>query len=105
MKMGAQEKTFLGLSGIGDLIVTATSIHSRNRKIGYDIGKGKNIGKLLGDMTMVAEGVFTSKAIYKLANNMKIEMPICNKVYEILFLKKDPKLAIYELMNRKLIDE
>ena len=105
IKMGAQEKTFLGLSGIGDLIVTATSIHSRNRKIGYDIGKGKNISKLLGDMTMVAEGVFTSKAIYKLANNMKIEMPICNKVYEILFLKKDPKLAIYELMNRKLIDE
>ena len=104
-EMGAKSETFLGLSGIGDLIVTATSLHSRNRKLGYDIGKGKKISELMNEMSMIAEGVDTSKAINMLSRELNVEMPICNKVYEILFLDKDPKTAIYELMNRRLIDE
>ena len=105
LEMGAKSNTFLGLSGIGDLIVTATSLHSRNRKLGYDIGKGKKISELMNEMSMIAEGVDTSKAINMLSKELNVEMPICDKVYEILFLDKDPKTAIYELMNRKLIDE
>ena len=105
IKMGAKEKTFLGLSGIGDLIVTATSTHSRNRKLGFELGKGKKINKVIEDMGMVVEGVQTSKAIYKLAKKMDVEMPICNNVYQILFNQKNPTIAIKDLMNRKLIDE
>ena len=105
LEMGAIESTFLGLSGIGDLIVTATSKHSRNRKLGHRIGQGEKYENIIKDMTMVAEGVETSKAIYNLSKKLNIEMPICNEVYEILFDNKDPKTAIHDLMNRKLIDE
>tara|TARA_B100000700_G_scaffold200300_1_gene220275 strand:- start:205 stop:1176 length:972 start_codon:yes stop_codon:yes gene_type:complete len=105
LKMGAKESTFVGLSGIGDLIVTATSLHSRNRKLGYRIGQGEKYNDIIKGMTMIAEGVETSKAIYKLSKKINIEMPICNEVYNILFKNKDPKSAINDLMSRKLIDE
>ena len=105
LKMGANENTFLGLSGIGDLIVTATSEHSRNRTLGYKIGKGNKLNDITSEMSMIAEGVATSQAIYKLSKKLNVEMPICDKVYEILFEYKDPKTAIFELMSRKLIDE
>ena len=98
IKMGAKDKTFLGLSGIGDLIVTAMSTHSRNRTLGLELGKGKKINEVIEDMEMVVEGVQTSKAIYKLAKKMKVDMPICNNVYQILFNQKNPtifKFIIY----------
>ena len=105
IKMGAKDKTFLGLSGIGDLIVTAMSTHSRNRTLGFELGKGKKINEVINDMEMIVEGVQTSKAIYKLAKKMKVDMPICNNVYQILFNQKNPTIAIKDLMTRKLIDE
>ena len=105
IKMGAKDKTFLGLSGIGDLIVTAMSTHSRNRTLGFELGKGKKINEVIDNMGMVVEGVQTSKAIFKLAKKMNVDMPICNNVYQILYNQKNPTLAIKDLMSRKLIDE
>ena len=98
-------KTLSGLSGLGDLIATCYSKHSRNRQLGYEIGRGKKYDIIIKEMTMIVEGIETSKAINKLSKKLNVELPICNKVYDILFNDKDPKTAIFELMNRKLIDE
>ena len=100
--MGAKSSTFQGLSGIGDLIVTALSKHSRNRMVGQEIGKGKSLSLVLKEMDMVAEGVKSSISVNELRKKYNTDMPICESVYNILFNKKDPKLAVYELMNREL---
>ena len=100
--MGAKSSTFQGLSGIGDLIVTALSKHSRNRKVGEQIGKGKSLNLILKKMNMVAEGVKSSISVNELRKKHNADMPICESVYNILFNKKDPKQAVYELMNREL---
>ena len=103
--MGANKNTFSGLSGIGDLIVTATSKHSRNRRVGVEIGKGRKLNQILSEMDMVAEGVWTAKALHQLAGEWKVEMPICNQIYDVLFNEIDPILAISKLMKRTLISE
>ena len=100
--MGAKPSTFQGLSGIGDLIVTALSTHSRNRMVGQEIGKGKSLNLVLKKMDMVAEGVKSSISVNELRKKYNADMPICESVYNILFNKKDPKQAVYELMNREL---
>jgi glycerol-3-phosphate dehydrogenase (NAD(P)+) len=100
--MGANSSTFQGLSGIGDLIVTALSMHSRNRMVGQEIGKGKLLSAVLKKMEMVAEGVQSSISVNELRKYHKADMPICESVYNILFNKKDPKKTVYELMNREL---
>ncbi len=100
--MGAKASTFQGLSGIGDLIVTALSKHSRNRQVGEKIGKGNTLKDIMIDMEMVAEGVKSALSVENLRKKFKIEMPICNAVYNVLFNQKDPKKAVYDLMNRKL---
>ena len=100
--MGAKPSTFQGLSGIGDLIVTALSKHSRNRLVGQQIGKGKPLNLILKKMNMVAEGVKSSISVNELRKKYNADMPICESVYNILFNKKDPKKAVYELMNREL---
>lgn len=105
LKMGAKKETFFGLSGIGDLIVTCSSKHSRNRFVGEEIGKGKKMKEVLADMKMVAEGVSTAKSIHQLSKKLKIEMPICEQVYQILFNDKDPIGATKELMVRTLREE
>jgi glycerol-3-phosphate dehydrogenase (NAD(P)+) len=105
LKMGAKKETFFGLSGIGDLIVTCSSKHSRNRFVGEEIGKGKKLKEVLADMKMVAEGVSTAKSIHQLSKKLKIEMPICEQVYQILFNDKDPIAATSELMVRTLKEE
>jgi glycerol-3-phosphate dehydrogenase (NAD(P)+) len=105
LKLGAQKETFFGLSGIGDLIVTCSSKHSRNRFVGEEIGKGKKLKEVLADMKMVAEGVSTAKSIHQLSEKLKIEMPICEQVYQILFNDKDPIQATNELMVRALKEE
>jgi len=102
LALKAQPETFLGLSGIGDLITTATSQHSRNRFVGYEIGKGRKLGDILADMKMVAEGVATTRSVYQLAARLKVEMPIVSQVYKTLYEDKDPRLAITELMTREL---
>jgi len=100
--MGANESTFFGLSGIGDLLVTALSKHSRNRFVGEKIGKGESLDSIMGSMKMVAEGINTCKAIPDLVKKYKIEMPISESIHDILFNKKDPLKVVKELMTRKL---
>lgn len=103
--MGGNAETFYGLSGIGDLIVTSMSKHSRNRYVGQEIGKGRKLEEILSGMHMVAEGVETVKAIYKIKNEKEISMPILEAVYSVLFEEKEARQAIYELMNREIKSE
>ena len=104
-KMGASEKTFMGLSGFGDLIVTCLSKHSRNRKIGQAIGEGHSLNVIQNKMNMIAEGVDTTMAVHQLKSKYSLEMPIHEAMYDVLFLNKDPKISVSELMNRKLSEE
>jgi len=104
-KMGAKGKTFRGLSGFGDLIVTCLSKHSRNRKVGQAIGEGESLSSIQKRMKMVAEGVLTTKSVHQLRLKYGLEMPIHEAMYEILFMGKNPKDSVSELMNRKLSNE
>lgn len=98
--MGAKRETFSGLSGVGDLIVTCTSEHSRNRRAGILIGKGASAEEAQNTVGMVVEGVRTCRAAKELADRVNIEMPIVSEAYEVLFRGKDPKSAIESLMLR-----
>jgi glycerol-3-phosphate dehydrogenase (NAD(P)+) len=98
--LGAQKETFSGLSGIGDLIVTCMSKHSRNRFVGEEIGKGKTLQDILSKMVMVAEGILTTRSAHQLMLKHKIEMPISEQVYEVLFHEKNPNEAVNDLMSR-----
>ncbi len=100
--MGAQPETFAGLSGMGDLIVTCMSRHSRNRFVGEQIGSGKTLKQVLKTMKMVAEGVETSRSASMLAKKNKVETPITTEVYNILFEEKDPVKATTDLMTRDM---
>lgn len=99
-KLGAQPLTFAGLSGMGDLIVTCNSKHSRNRYVGEQIGKGKTLKETLQGMVMVAEGVNTARSIYQMIEKYQVEMPISYQVYQILYEDKDPRQAVVDLMMR-----
>ncbi len=101
----AREETFLGLSGIGDLMLTSFGPLSRNRTFGYEIGKGKTKDEILKNMRMVVEGLTTVKTVYRIAKKKKVEMPITEKVYEILYEGKSPERALKELMLRSLKKE
>ena len=103
--LGAREKTFAGLSGIGDLFVTCSSKHSRNRYVGEEIGKGRKIDEILSKMKMVAEGVNTAKAVFQLCQKHNVDMPISCAVYNVLYNNKDPLESVSELMNRDLRSE
>jgi len=103
--MGALEKTFAGLSGIGDLFVTCSSKHSRNRFVGEEIGKGRKIDEIVSQMNMVAEGVKTAKAVFQLCQKHDVIMPISKAVYDVLYKDKDPRESVLELMTRDLISE
>lgn len=103
--MGAQPLTFAGLSGIGDLVVTCTSVHSRNWRAGNLLGKGNSLDEVLENMGMVVEGVRTTKAAYQLAKKEGVEMPITNELYEVLFHDKHPKEAVDSLMRRSRTHE
>lgn len=98
--MGGNADTFSGLTGIGDLIVTCTSMHSRNRRAGMLIGQGKSVQQALEEVNMVVEGVATTKPAYELARKLGISMPITNEAYSILFEGKDPRVAVVDLMSR-----
>ncbi len=99
--MGAAPGTFSGLSGTGDLIVTCSSRHSRNRHVGEQIGSGRSLDEVLSGMKMVAEGVRTARSAMDLSLKYKVEMPITREVVEILFNGKDPRHAVAELMTRE----
>lgn len=98
--LGAEPLTFAGLSGIGDLIVTCTSMHSRNRRAGILIGKGKSVEEALNEINMVVEGVNTTKSAYELSKKLNVEMPITEELYRVLFEGKDAKYAVSDLMLR-----
>ena len=98
--LGAQPSTFAGLSGMGDLIVTCTSPHSRNRRAGLALGQGKKLSEILGSTSMVVEGVNATKAAYNLAKIHNVEMPITEALYEVLFGDRNPREAVANLMTR-----
>lgn len=98
--LGAELPTFYGLAGLGDLIVTCDSRHSRNRFVGEQIGQGRTLTDILGHMTAVAEGVPTTRAALELAATLNVELPITEKVASILFSGEDPRSAIRNLMLR-----
>jgi glycerol-3-phosphate dehydrogenase (NAD(P)+) len=102
---GGKARTFAGLSGMGDLVLTCTGPLSRNRAVGEALGRGKSLDEILNDMDMVAEGVKTTMAARTLAHRLAIEMPITEQVYQVLYEGKDPRRAGSELMTRELKDE
>lgn len=99
-KMGARMETFYGLSGMGDLIVTCASVHSRNRKAGYLMGKGYTMKEAMDEVKMVVEGVYSAKAAKSLAEKYQVEMPIIQEVNKVLFEKKPAEEAVRDLMVR-----
>ncbi len=105
MMLGASQDTFAGLTGMGDLIVTCTSRHSRNRFVGTQIGKGKKLDEVIEGMNMVAEGVKTARSVHQWADKQGVEMPITRAVYQVLFEDIDPIDALYELMTRNPKEE
>lgn len=103
---GAQPSTFFGLAGFGDLVTTCCSKHSRNRAVGEAIGRGETLEEILARMSMVAEGVWTTKALFGPESDLRgLELPIAEQVHAILFEKKDPREAVLDLMRRELAGE
>ncbi len=100
IKMGGRPETFYGLTGIGDLIVTCASVHSRNRKAGYLMGKGYTMQEAMDEVQMVVEGVYSAKAALTLAQKYQVEMPIVEQVNKVLFENKNAEEAVKELMIR-----
>lgn len=101
VKMGGKIESFTGLTGIGDLIVTCASVHSRNRKAGYLIGKGMTMQAAMDEVKMVVEGVYSAKAAAKLAEKYEVSMPIVEEVNNVLFKGKSPAQAVDDLMQRE----
>ena len=105
LSLGASEKTLLGLSGVGDLIVTTTSYHSRNFQAGLAIAKGKNLKEAVSSIPMVVEGARTTLSAYQMARKQNVETPIIDAVYAVIYEEKDVSETINDLMRRSLKDE
>ena len=103
--MGAQAQTFMGLSGMGDLVLTCTGDLSRNRQVGLKLAEGHKLLDILGQMKMVAEGVKTTESVHALGRRHKVAMPITEQVHQVLYEDKDPGLAVRELMRREMKSE
>jgi len=100
--LGAREGTFAGLAGMGDLVLTCTGELSRNRTVGIKLGEGRRLADILGDMRMVAEGVKTTESAYNLSAKLDVEMPITEKVYQVLYKDMPARQAVLELMSRDM---
>lgn len=100
--LGAKPRTFTGLAGIGDLILTCTGTLSRNHTLGQKIGQGMMLKEILDEMRMVAEGVKTARSVYNLSRHIDVEMPICEEMYHILYEDLSPQEALQRLMTREL---
>lgn len=98
--VGARPETLYGLAGLGDLVVTATSHHSRNRQVGLRIGRGEPLSQILSSMRMVAEGVHTAQVLHELAAGLGVELPLCEAVWRVLHLREPPQAQIDRLMLR-----
>lgn len=100
VEMGANPLTFSGLAGVGDLVVTATSKHSRNWRAGYSLGQGKPLQEVLDSMGMVVEGIRTTEAAHAISQKYNVQMPIADQLYKVLFTGKDSRIAVEALMGR-----
>ncbi len=105
VRVGARAQTFSGLSGLGDLVVTCTSRHSRNNRAGYLIGQGHKREQVVEMIGMVVEGIYTTQAAFEMSREMGLEMPITNVVYQVLFEDQPPRPAVWKLMERDKKDE
>lgn len=105
MAMGANPLTFAGLAGIGDLIATCTSRHSRNRRAGIMLAEGKTADEIQRETSMVVEGIRATQAAYQLAAQYQVDMPITHQLYQVLYQNKSPKEAVLELMTRSRTHE
>ena len=105
LKMGANPRTFTGLAGIGDLILTCTGDLSRNHTVGKRIGQGEKLAHILSSMKMVAEGVKTSESVYNLSRSLGVDMPISHEIYHVLYEDVSPQDALFRLMTRDLKQE
>lgn len=105
VRLGGRSETFMGLSGIGDLVVTCSSDHSRNRRVGLALGKGKKLEQILHSMQMVAEGVETTRSVYEFCQREGLEAPITGAVYNILYENGDPRERLTDLMMRSVKEE
>lgn len=103
--MGAQDATFAGLAGMGDLVLTCTGDLSRNRTVGIKLGQGQTLEAIMAEMRMVAEGVKSAESVNALAQRLGVDMPITQKVFEILYCEKPARQAVLELMSRDLKPE
>jgi glycerol-3-phosphate dehydrogenase (NAD(P)+) len=103
--LGAEQPTFFGLAGLGDLITTCVSQHGRNRRVGERLGRGEKLTDILASMSMVAEGVYTTHSVHDKATRMGIDMPITREVYQVLYEAKDPLAAVNDLMLREATSE
>jgi glycerol-3-phosphate dehydrogenase (NAD(P)+) len=103
--MDAHPLTFLGLAGVGDLVLTCTGDLSRNRTVGFQLGQGRRLADILAEMKMVAEGIKTTRSVYHLAQKQGVEMPICQQMYRILYEDRSPQKAVAALMQRDLKHE
>ena len=102
---GGQKATLSGLAGLGDLVLTCTGDLSRNRTVGFRLGRGEDIGQITSSMEMVAEGVHNTKTIRELAQRLEVEMPIVNAVYNVIYQNRPPQQALLDLMSRDLKPE
>jgi glycerol-3-phosphate dehydrogenase (NAD(P)+) len=98
--MGGSARTFYGLSGAGDLIATCFSQHSRNRRVGEQLGQGRTLDQITSSMQMVAEGITTTKSAYECARRLGIETPIIDQAYALLYEGKHPTQALRDLLDR-----
>ncbi len=105
VKMGGEMLTFFGLAGMGDLIVTCLSKHSRNRQLGEKIGQGTSVQQALSEMIMVAEGMKAAPSAWKLAQKLKLDCPLVEEIYNVLYRGKDPKASLHDLMRRQTQSE
>jgi len=103
--LGAEQQTFFGLAGLGDLITTCVSRHGRNRRVGERLARGEKLADILASTSMVAEGVYTTRSVHEKAARMGIELPITSEIYQVLYQDKDPLTAVNDLMLREPTSE
>ena len=99
-RKGANPLTVSGLSGMGDLVLTCTGELSRNRRVGFELGRGRPLGEIVGGMEMVAEGVKNARSVHQLAAKLQVDVPICEAVYQVLYEGLAAKDAVVQLMGR-----
>ena len=99
-EQGGNKETFMGLAGLGDLVLTCTDNQSRNRRFGLALGKGDNVEEALAHIDQVVEGVQTAREVFELAQREAVDMPITEQVYEVLYESRSPKKAVHELLAR-----